>query len=218
MLRQLCLLSFGTVLVSCVSWEAPDIDGDGILASDGDCNDLDAEIGPNVAEIWYDGVDQNCDGNDADQDGDGFDSWQVGGPDCWDDPNTTLEGFDVLSTDWTQPTAADVHPDATEVYYDGVDQNCDGFSDFDQDGDGYDTSKHTQRDGSVGDDCIDGNSDNDSEEEKKGNDDDPGREMELNETLRIINEESYEPSDMLRNLDEDRQFAMHANLDSHLLK
>jgi len=156
MLRQLCLLSLGAVLVSCVSWEAPDIDGDGIRASDGDCNDLDAEIGPNVAEIWYDGVDQNCDGNDADQDGDGFDSWQVGGPDCWDDPNTTLEGFDVLSTDWTQPTAADVHPDATEVYYDGVDQNCDSLSDFDQDGDGYDTSKHTQRDDSVGDDCIDG--------------------------------------------------------------
>ena len=35
---------------------------------------------------------------------------------------------------------AAIHPGATEVYYDGVDQNCDGMSDFDQDGDGSDSA------------------------------------------------------------------------------
>jgi hypothetical protein len=147
-----CLL----ILPACVSWESPDIDGDGVLVADGDCDDLRAEIGPNAAEIWYDGIDQNCDGNDSDQDGDGFDSWQTGGPDCWDDPTAVRENFDVLTTEWNQPTAAEVNPDATEVYYDGVDTNCDTANDFDQDGDGYSTSKHANREGELGDDCVDG--------------------------------------------------------------
>ena len=141
---------------ACVSWENPDIDGDGLLASEGDCNDLDAGSKPGVAEIWYDGVDQNCDGNDADQDGDGFDSWQTGGPDCWDDPNNPPAAFTVVSADWSQPSAAEVHPDAGETWDDGVDQNCDELDDFDQDGDGYRTSMHPDQDGAFGDDCIDG--------------------------------------------------------------
>jgi len=32
-----------------------------------------------------------------------------------------------------------VHPNATETYYDDLDQDCDGQSDFDADGDGYDS-------------------------------------------------------------------------------
>ncbi len=34
--------------------------------------------------------------------------------------------------------SAAVHPGAEETWYDGVDANCDGASDYDQDGDGYD--------------------------------------------------------------------------------
>ena len=38
-----------------------------------DCDDENFDINPSVTEIWYDGVDQNCDGlNDYDQDGDGI--------------------------------------------------------------------------------------------------------------------------------------------------
>ena len=42
-----------------------------------------------------------------------------------------------------------VHPGATEVWYDGTDQDCDGASDYDQDRDGYDHEEFG------GDDCDD---------------------------------------------------------------
>ncbi len=143
-------------LVACVDWEGVDADEDGWLVSDGDCDDLDPEVGPGSVEIWYDGVDQDCDGNDADQDGDGFLSALVGGGDCWDDPTTLPDDFTILSGQgFSQPSAIDVSPAAEEVWYDGVDGNCDGLGDFDQDGDGYDSAMALQRDGSVGDDCID---------------------------------------------------------------
>ena len=45
-------------------------DCDGFLIQDG-CDDSDASVNPSAAEIWYDGVDQNCDGSsDYDQDED----------------------------------------------------------------------------------------------------------------------------------------------------
>ncbi|MFT6232695.1 MAG: hypothetical protein ACJAZO_003211, partial [Myxococcota bacterium] len=41
------------------------------LAAGADCDDSDVSRSPGATEVWYDGVDQNCDGNDSDQDGDG---------------------------------------------------------------------------------------------------------------------------------------------------
>ena len=121
-------------------------------------------IRPNATE-YYDGVDQNCDGlsdfvqistvstafsmvapiammfrhrslqvreigmtawikivqaTSHDSDGDGFDSDQHGGSDCDD-------------------TQSAVSPVATEQWYDGVDGNCDGLSDYDSDLDGFDS-------------------------------------------------------------------------------
>jgi len=60
-------------------------------------------------------------------DGDG-DGYTLADGDCWDapgsPPNSTLTG-------------ADIYPGASETWYDGVDQNCDGVDDNDADADGY---------------------------------------------------------------------------------
>ena len=50
-----------------------DADADGTTSCESDCNDNDPAVNVSATEIWYDGVDQNCDGwSDYDQDGDGF--------------------------------------------------------------------------------------------------------------------------------------------------
>ncbi len=113
----------------------PDGDGDGAehaLAGGDDCDDTDASIGPGASEVWYDGVDQDCDGNDADADGDGFGAVEAGGDDFEDQ-------------------VADAYPGAVEVWYDNVDGDCDGEDDFDADGDGF------VSDAFGGDDCDDEN-------------------------------------------------------------
>ncbi|MDP2317420.1 MAG: MopE-related protein [Pseudomonadota bacterium] len=102
-----------------------DLDADGYTDAEGDCDDGDDNVNPGEAENWYDGIDQDCDGNDTDQDLDGF----VVGDDCDD-------------------TDADVSPDAEEVC-DEVDNDCDGEIDVgatdgavgwvDADGDGHGT-------------------------------------------------------------------------------
>ena len=43
----------------------------GYVASSDDCDDATSSVSPSAPETWYDGVDQNCDGNDDDQDVDG---------------------------------------------------------------------------------------------------------------------------------------------------
>ena len=90
-----------------------DADADGVPASE-DCDDGDPQRFPGNEEIWYDGIDQDCDGNDNDQDGDGV-SYPA---DCDD----------------TDPS---VNPTMEETWYDGVDQDCDGANDYDQDRDGF---------------------------------------------------------------------------------
>ena len=100
----------------------------GYVEDNTDCNDSDASVNPAEFESWYDGIDQNCDGlNDYDQDGDGYVSNNYPGEAGGTAPNTG----DCDDTDTS------IHPDEVEVWYDGVNQNCDGLNDFDQDGDGY---------------------------------------------------------------------------------
>ena len=130
-----------------------DQDGDGVSSFNGDCNDFDATISPENEEIWYDGIDQNCDGmDDYDQDGDGFvPSEYFGLPtaevpgsgllpegDCWDTPTLPEEYSSEL-------TGLDIYPNSpNETIYDGIDQNCDGKSDFDNDGDGFTPDEYAE--------------------------------------------------------------------------
>jgi len=164
------------VLLACVqSWTvADDWDGDGFTVEDGDCSDLDPDLHPEAEEDWYDGVDQDCDGNDGDQDGDGHvasayeaehEDWEELNPgllggDCWDVPGPPPSGFFVVpGAGWDQPEAAEVHPGADDVWYDGVDQDCARDDDFDQDGDTWRSAWHPDGDGLEGEDCIDDDND-----------------------------------------------------------
>ena len=120
-----------------------DPDGDGVPWPE-DCDSTSGDRYPGADEIWYDGIDQDCGlDDDYDQDGDGFvpdeylglptaeveGSGVLPGGDCWDAPTGPDSG---------EVPGADINPDATEVWYDGVDQDCDGASDFDADADGHD--------------------------------------------------------------------------------
>ncbi len=120
---------FGDPLVSDTDCDQPT----GYVADASDCDDSDADVNPDAEEIWYDGVDGDCDGwSDYDSDYDGYDS-----------SDETDEGLDCDDED------PDVNPDAEEIWYDGVDQDCDGGSDYDADGDGFDSATYG------GDDCDD---------------------------------------------------------------
>ncbi|MGK0345574.1 MAG: hypothetical protein ACI855_001639 [Myxococcota bacterium] len=80
------------------------------LSGGTDCNDLDGSVRPNASEVYYDGVDQNCDGsNDYDADLDGVTSDAHGGQDC-DDGNPN------------------VRPSAAEICNNGLDDDCSGDS------------------------------------------------------------------------------------------
>jgi hypothetical protein len=142
----------------------PDTDNDG-YPEQFDCDDTDAMTFVGANEKPYDGVDQDCDGNDwCDVDGDGYDSTACGGDDCDDSMASVNIGapeipYDGIDNDCDGDDACDedgdgyvhtscgggdcddtdntVHPDADEIWYDDVDQDCDQSDDWDCDGDGH---------------------------------------------------------------------------------
>lgn len=118
-----------------------DLDGDGyknVVAGGDDCDDDDDNIHPGADDEWYDGIDSDCAGNnDYDQDGDGYETM------VWND-DSRQGGGDC------QDNNASMHPGAPDAWYDGVDSNCDGHDDFDQDGDGSRSLLHGR-----GSDCND---------------------------------------------------------------
>ena len=118
----------------------------GYSADGTDCLDSDRTVNPGATELCGDGLDNDCDsrvdGDDsgarevdwfADVDGDGFGDPSVYlGRQCDEPTDSSTDNTDCDDTN------AGANPDESEVWYDGVDADCDGRSDYDADLDGYD--------------------------------------------------------------------------------
>ena len=119
----------------------PDISQDACAApsnfvtNDLDCNDLDNTINPNATEVC-DGVDNNCDGQIdegittstyyEDLDGDGFGS-SNSIQSC-----LPIGSFNTLNTGDCLDNNDQAYPGAAEICGNGLDDNCDGFTDENQ--------------------------------------------------------------------------------------
>jgi hypothetical protein len=123
-----------------------DVDGDGASSCAGDCDDLNAAL--NLVDADGDGFSTcagDCDDNDAgvsfaDADGDGFSTCSG---DC-DDGSAALnpadtdgDGFSTCDGDCNDVQAS-VNPAASEIAYNGIDDDCAGGDLRDVDGDGFD--------------------------------------------------------------------------------
>ena len=112
-----------------------------------DCDDSDATVHPGATESC-DGEDNDCDGDIdesgatgettfyADTDGDGF-----GDAAATLDACVLPSGYSAVDTD-CDDTSASTWPGAPETWYDGVDADCAGDSDYDADLDGFDSDAH----------------------------------------------------------------------------
>lgn len=128
-----------------------------------DCDDFDPLRFPGNPEIAYNHIDEDCDGLDLlDVDGDTYPGilqtdWEAlvteskftpewptdlkAAFDCDDDPTDNVAPVNTCPDDDDKAlglvTAAEIHPNADDRAYDGVDQDCAGDEDYDLDGDGY---------------------------------------------------------------------------------
>ena len=118
-----------------------------------DCDDSDPAIYPGATEIVADGIDQDCDGNEAcyiDSDGDGYGANViVPSPDF----TCTIPPWSLTNTD-CDDSNPNINPGEFDGVDDGIDQDCDGLEVCyqDLDGDGFGSSVFI---GSTDLDCLD---------------------------------------------------------------
>ncbi|HLD17968.1 MAG TPA: putative metal-binding motif-containing protein, partial [Patescibacteria group bacterium] len=139
---------YGNPEESTISCTAPD----GYVANGGDCNDTDATVNPSVAEICGNEVDDDCNGEAAD---DTQTYYRDADEDGYGDSSKTTQacvapdGYVTNNTDCDDNNAA-IHPGVYETC-NGLDDDCDGVVDeflfttyyLDTDGDEWGTSTST---------------------------------------------------------------------------
>jgi len=103
-----------------------DLDGDLFSPVAGDCDDTNADIHPYQTELDGNGIDDNCNGCvDADE------------VECLPGESTDIDGDGYTGDDGDcDDLNASIHPGATEVPYDGIDNDCVGGDLIDVDDDG----------------------------------------------------------------------------------
>jgi hypothetical protein len=113
-------------------------------ANDWDCNDADPAVNPAADEIC-DGINNDCANGKDDNDPNVTDQttwYEDADGDTFGDPLSKAfacnapAGY-ILDDQDCNDNDPDINPSAAETWYDGVDQDCSGGSDYDQDGDGY---------------------------------------------------------------------------------
>ncbi len=149
----------GTSTLLC---DDPSTAGAAWVEVDGDCDDASSGANPGATEICDPrDTDEDCDGaaDDDDDDTSGWQTWYADADgDGYGDADTTSAACDA-SSGWVSnaedcdDSDTSVSPDATETWYDGIDQDCDALSDYDADQDGY------AYDAYGGTDCDDTNAD-----------------------------------------------------------
>ncbi len=126
-----------------------DLDGDGydaVVVGGTDCDDQNPDRSPGMSELCN-GIDDDCNGQVDeglpeedfwfDGDDDGFGDAEASPVSACRAPVAHTDNDDDCDDD-----DPDVSPAASERWYDGFDEDCDGHSDYDQDFDGFDALAH----------------------------------------------------------------------------
>ncbi|MBN2800898.1 MAG: putative metal-binding motif-containing protein, partial [Deltaproteobacteria bacterium] len=123
----------------------------GFAPAPGDCADNTPSIHPGAVEVC-DLVDNDCDGAVDDDDSSlDLSTATTSHPDADEDGYGDLHSAvqrcvvppgNLLTADDCDDGDGEISPEAAERWYDGVDQDCDLGSDFDQDGDGHDAAAY----------------------------------------------------------------------------